>query len=391
MKTLKALLVILLCPMAIFCQSPVIDQDVPKKTQTITQDLVVQGSECVGIDCSSSESFGFDTQRYKENNLRVHFDDTSNSASFPNNDWRIIINDSSNGGASYFAVQDATANRQVFRIEAGAPINALYVDNDGDIGIKKSNPVVDLHIVEGNTPTVRLEQDGSDGFTPQTWDLAGNEANFFVRDVTNGSKLPFKIKPNAPTSSIFIAASGAVGIGTESPADTTKFTVNGNALVIGDLGKTGQIIGASDERIKENIQSISQALDVIKNLDGRQYTYKQDAYSELNLPGGQQYGLVAQEVEGVVGNLVKENFMQATDENGNDITLKGIKYQQLIPFLINAIKEQDKVITSQQALISQLMSQSASTEERLAKLESLISGASKNADKSKATADKMDD
>src|SRR6185369_3843988 len=55
------------------------------------------------------------------------------------------------------------------------------------------------------------------GFTAQTWDIAGNEANFFVRDVTGGSRLPFRIRPGAPTSSIDIDASGEVGIGTASP------------------------------------------------------------------------------------------------------------------------------------------------------------------------------
>ena len=39
-------------------------------------------------------SFGFDTIVLKENNLRIFFDDTSTSASFPRNDWRIIANDS---------------------------------------------------------------------------------------------------------------------------------------------------------------------------------------------------------------------------------------------------------------------------------------------------------
>ncbi|MCT8161680.1 hypothetical protein [Pseudoruegeria sp. SHC-113] len=185
--------------------------------QVFATDLIVQGSACVGIDCSSSESFGFDTLRLKENNLRLHFLDTSSSASFPSNDWRITINDSSNGGANYFAVEDATAGRIPFRIEAGAPVNALYVEADGDVGIKTANPVVDLHIVEGNTPTMRLEQDGSDGFTPQTWDVAGNEANFFIRDVTNGSKLSFRIRPGAPESSIDIASDGDVGVGTSSP------------------------------------------------------------------------------------------------------------------------------------------------------------------------------
>ena len=78
--------------------------------------------------------------------------------------------------------------------------------------------MVNLHVTEGNTPTLRLEQDGTSGFTPQTWDVAGNEANFFIRDVTNGSKLPFKIKPGAPTSSIFVSANGDIGMNTENPS-----------------------------------------------------------------------------------------------------------------------------------------------------------------------------
>jgi hypothetical protein len=68
-----------------------------------------------------------------------------------------------------------------------------------------------------DTPAIRLEQNNAGGFTAQTWDVAGNEANFFVRDLTGGSRLPFRIRPGAPTSSIDIAASGNVGIGVASP------------------------------------------------------------------------------------------------------------------------------------------------------------------------------
>ncbi|MEM7587309.1 MAG: hypothetical protein AAF560_28235 [Acidobacteriota bacterium] len=190
---------------------------IPEKAQVINNDLVVVGSACVGLDCVNGESFGFDTLRLKENNLRIHFNDTSNSASFPQNDWRIVANDTTNGGANYLALEDSTAGRIPFRVEAGAPVNTLYVEADGDVGVKTANPVVDIHVVEGNTPTLRLEQDGSDGFTPQTYDIAANEANFFIRDVTNGSALFFRSKPGAPEDSIFIDADGDVGIGTDSP------------------------------------------------------------------------------------------------------------------------------------------------------------------------------
>jgi len=91
------------------------------------------------------------------------------------------------------------------------------VDDGGRIGSRTSTPSVELHTIDGDTPTLRLQQDGSSGFAPQTWDVAGNETNFFIRDVTNGSQLPFRIRPDAPTSSIFIDVDGDVGFGTSSP------------------------------------------------------------------------------------------------------------------------------------------------------------------------------
>lgn len=191
----------------------------PLSAQVFNDDVEVLGSLGVGIDTSGGQSYGFDTIILKENNLRILFQDTSTSASFPTNDWRITINDSSNGGESYFGVEDVTGGRRPFTIEAGARTNALYVDNSGDIGIGTNNPVADLHVVNGNTPTLRLEQDGSSGFTPQTWDVGGNEANFFIRDATNGSKLPIRLRPNAETSSIDIAAGNKIGFGTGSPSD----------------------------------------------------------------------------------------------------------------------------------------------------------------------------
>ena len=44
-------------------------------------DVIVDGSLCVGFDCVNGESFGFDTIRVKENNTRIRFYDTSTSAS----------------------------------------------------------------------------------------------------------------------------------------------------------------------------------------------------------------------------------------------------------------------------------------------------------------------
>ena len=185
--------------------------------QVIAEDLIVQGSLAVGLDAIDGEDFGFDTFRLKENNIRIHFDDTSGSGSFPGNDWRIVINDAANGGANYFGIEDATADIISFKILAGAPANAFFMAANGNIGLGTDAPVVKLHIADGNSPVLRIEQDASSGFTPQIWDIAGNEANFFIRDVTNGSTLPFRIKPGAPENALFIAANGNIGLGTATP------------------------------------------------------------------------------------------------------------------------------------------------------------------------------
>jgi len=201
--------------------------------QVFADDLIVQGSGCIGLDCVNNENFGFDTIRLKENNLRIHFDDTSTSAGFPANDWRIIANDSASGGASKFSIEDSTAARTPFTITAGAPDNSIFVDSIGRMGLKTATPVLDIHTNTGNTPAIRLEQNNAGGFVAQTWDIGANEANFFVRDTTGGSKLSFRIVPGAPTNSLAIKADGKVGVGTFSPE--SRLHVFGNLTFEGSL------------------------------------------------------------------------------------------------------------------------------------------------------------
>jgi hypothetical protein len=201
--------------------------------QVIADDLIVQGSACVGLDCVNNESFGFDTIRMKENNTRISFVDTSTGTGFPTNDWTIRANSNLSGGASFLAFVDRGANSPgdesgtiVFEVDAGAPANALKVDSIGRVGLRTATPVLDLHVNTGNTPAMRYEQNSSGGFTAQTWDVGANEANFFVRDVTGGSRLPFRVRPGAPTSSIDIGSTGNVGVGTASPGD--KLSIEGS-------------------------------------------------------------------------------------------------------------------------------------------------------------------
>jgi len=206
-------------------------------------DVIIQGSLCVGLDCVNNESFGFDTIRLKENNTRIKFDDTSTSAGFPNNDWQLTANDSASGGANKFSIEDITGSKVPFTITAGAPTNSMFVASSGKVGFGNSSPVLNLHVTATDTPAIRQEQTNGGGFTAQTWDIGANEANWFVRDVTGGSRLPLRIRPGAPTSSIDISASGNVGIGTASP----NYKVEVDSSSLAEVGVIAS--GTADSRV----------------------------------------------------------------------------------------------------------------------------------------------
>ena len=86
-----------------------------------------------------------------------------------------------------------------------------------------------------------------------------------------------------------------------------------------------KIRARSDERLKTNIKSIQSGLDVIKRLSGKVYQLKDEKRTS--------YGLIAQEVEQVIPDLVE------SDSRDN---YKTVSYMELIPFIIEAIKELDQ-------------------------------------------------
>lgn len=336
--------------------------------QVIPDDLIVQGSGCFGFDCVNNESFSFDTIRLKENNTRFAFDDTSVGA-FPANDWQIEANESASGGKNAFSILDITGSKTPFRIEAGAQTNALYVSSGGKIGIGTNTPAMDVNITTGDTPGVRLEQNANGGFTAQTWDMAGNEANFFIRDVTGGSRLPFRIRPGAPTSSIDIAASGNVGIGIASP--TVKLHVMGDGFFSGSIYATNAILpGASspsDRNLKKNIQNLTGVTSIIKQLYPKTFLYDTEKYPDAGLPKKMQFGLIAQELEDVLPNLVENN----THPTG--LAFKSVNYTGLIPILIKAMQEQQTEIES----LKRKLGEYESLNTRLSHLEAMLNSEEK--------------
>lgn len=206
-------------PRAVTSSSQHADAPPQPDLQVISDDLSVIGAICAGVGCSPTQTFpDGENLRLAQVNNRIRVDDTS-GVGFPANDWQILFNDSAGGGLNRFAVEDLTAGRIPFSIVAGAPNNSIFVDSSGRLGVRTGAPAQTIHAVTGDTPGLRLEQDGSSGFSPQTWDVSGNESNFFIRDVTGGNTLPFKVRPGAPSSSLeILGTSGNVGIGTGAPA-----------------------------------------------------------------------------------------------------------------------------------------------------------------------------
>ncbi len=119
--------------------------------------------------------------------------------------------------------------------------------------------------------------------------------------------------------------------------------VNGEAFTTG----SGSWV-TSDSRLKEEVQEVVGALDIIRELRPTSYTYRQtDKYELLNLPKGRQYGFIAQEVERVIPDLVRDTDVQFNesvadpDKTGQHTEqLKAMNYQMLIPVLTQGIKEQ---------------------------------------------------
>jgi len=125
----------------------------------------------------------------------------------------------------------------------------------------------------------------------------------------------------------------AVNIGTVGNRTTTIGVNSGSSKVVidaVDVVITNGISVSSDIRLKENFESIGNALDLVKQLNSFYYTWKKDAGTDKP----RKLGFIAQEVEKVIPELVK------TDSEG----MKSVDYVSVVPVLVEALKHQQKQI-----------------------------------------------
>lgn len=112
----------------------------------------------------------------------------------------------------------------------------------------------------------------------------------------------------------------------------------------GDIYLSGQQLGPSDIMLKENISPLTSSTSILTQLSPKNFTFKTTEFPQMNLPTGNQFGLIAQDVEQILPELVKDVTQPAVlDSVGNIITpavtFKSVKYESFIPILIQGVKE----------------------------------------------------
>jgi len=136
-------------------------------------------------------------------------------------------------------------------------------------------------------------------------------------------RFSFSTSPNAGNNTVrmFINYNGHVGIGTtNNPAQ--RLHVQGNILASGT-------ITPSDARFKRNVQTISSPLSIVNQLRGVSYEFRTNEFPDREFNEGRQFGVIAQEVERVLPELI----FDAGDG------YKAVNYIGLIPVLLQAIQE----------------------------------------------------
>ncbi len=132
----------------------------------------------------------------------------------------------------------------------------------------------------------------------------------------------------------------------------TDTNVVGNlaADFVGDVVVNGTLTVTSDINFKENINPISNADSILILLNPVYFNYKQTGDAErLNLPATRQPGVIAQQIETVLPNIVKTITHPAkVDSTGTIVapsfTYKTVDYEKLIPILIGGYKIQKSEI-----------------------------------------------
>jgi len=151
----------------------------------------------------------------------------------------------------------------------------------------------------------------------RTMELAGDAINVFFTGGTTSTTL--RLNEDGGNVQVY----NGLGVGVAP---------NGTA---GRIDASNDVVAysTSDKRLKENIKPLDNALDKVMNISGVSFDWKELTEKEketIHGNTGHDVGVIAQEIEKVLPEVVTER------DNG----YKAVKYEKLVPLLIEAIKQQ---------------------------------------------------
>ena len=218
-------------------------------------------------------------------------------------------------------------------------------DSAGRVGVGTTSPDTRLDITSTGANGIVLNQQSSDSNTSSrlffkqddtTWNVYGSGgALMFSSGATVGSSsgtLKFQMKADG-----FRILSGALGVD-EQPSTTDGRIDAGNDVVA---------FSTSDKRLKENIKPLENSLDKVLKISGVEFDWKELTEEEkktIHGNEGHDVGVIAQEIEEVLPEVVTER------KSG----YKAVKYEKIVPLLIEAIKEQQEEIDLLKANLDQV-------------------------------------
>ena len=234
-----------------------------------------------------------------------------------------------NNNSTDYAQLESNSSGGVLKAVSNGNTNILlrsYGDSYtlNDLGVGTSSPGARLHVDHATTTTPTLTFGGAAG------QILQSENSEFAFGLTAASPYPLYIQGRTSSNTArdinLQPVGGEIGIGVPNPG--YKLDVSGT------IRATGDVIAYSDIRVKENIKTIDNALNKVKNLRGVEYNKIDN--TEKNI------GVIAQEVEKILPEVVKE------DGEG----MKSVAYGNITAILIEAIKEQQKQIDELKSIIN---------------------------------------
>ena len=143
------------------------------------------------------------------------------------------------------------------------------------------------------------------------------------------------------------AISNVIGVYSEPHGPKSSFLTSFYGA--GNVNISGNYYSSSDAKLKQNIKPVQNMIDKIMQLKPSSYQYRTEEY-KMNLPKGNQFGLIAQDIQKVFPELVADqvkpaSFDKETNEKLSDeVKYLGINYTGLVPIIISGIQEQQQRI-----------------------------------------------